>query len=63
MKIALNYNSVTGGITTNSGELVAVYAGLETHKLKEPPKQDIPKFVALGYSADDMIKLKEAGVL
>ncbi|MDR9502688.1 MAG: hypothetical protein RI601_12925 [Desulfurivibrionaceae bacterium] len=64
MKIALNYDERTGNVTDNKGSLILRWMGLEEFEIQE--KQDgkeIIQLVSLGVSPDDLIKLKENGLL
>lgn len=64
MKILLDYDGST--ITGPSG-LMYVWAGLEEAEFKpsevETSSADIVKLAGLGYSADDIVKLKFSGLL
>ena len=63
-KIVLNLGE-DGNITDDNGTLIVGTTGMnyKFEEFKEVPKVDIEKLMALGATADDLIKLKATGVI
>lgn len=68
MKIILEYTPSTGNITTKDDVYIGCYAGLEHLKLEEKSSTDVDvnqlvKLKDAGFSVDEMVALKDRGLL
>ena len=62
MKITLDYDEVTGGLTDKNNAYVAGVIGLVSVE-PENNNQDIIELVKLGVNSDDIIKMKNNGLI
>ena len=67
MKILINYEPLTGNITSDTGLVVATYVGLNhlEHKEKEVSStvDDLIKLKNSGFTAEEVIEIKKADLI
>ena len=66
MRIVLEYDPVTGQISRNDGTYISNHTGLEGHELQEGEVTHISHLTLLkaaGFTAVEIVELKEGGLL
>ena len=64
MKVVVEYNAETGEIKDAVGMYVGSFFGLESFEIpKESNVRDLIKLKEAGFTAEDLVQMKEGGLL
>lgn len=65
MKVTIDYDSTTGAMTDKRGTLVGTWVGLEHFgdAEKKDIVRDLIKLKEAGFTADEIVAMKEGGLL